>query len=213
MQKLSVSRMELLARKAQISLAQQGRDLLEQKRKALVRELMHVADQVLAGRDALEEAASGARRALARAEALAGNEAVRSAAMAARGELQIDVQSANVMGVRVPVVEGRRPSRTPLDRGYALAGTSVTIDEAAAAFEGEVDTLIALAGSEHRLKRLAFEIERTSRRVNALEHLLLPRLTAERHTLQLALDERERADLFRLKLVKRALRRTRAGVD
>jgi V/A-type H+-transporting ATPase subunit D len=207
MYKVSTTRMELLAKKGQIALATQGQGLLEQKRSALLRELMRVADRVMISSGALQQAAAEARRALARAETVAGTEAVRSAAMATRGELPIGMQAANVMGVRVPVIEQRRVSRSPLGRGYSITGTSVTIDETAAAFEAEVDSVIELAESELCLTRIAAEIQRTSRRANALEHVLIPRLLAERDYIQMALDERERADHFRLKRVKRIRQR------
>ena len=210
MQKVSTTRMELLAKKAQIALAQQGRELLEEKRTALMCEFLRVADRVMAGSDALQQSAAEARWALARAEGVAGREAVRSAAMATRGELALEVRAANVMGVRVPVIEQKRVARSALGRGYSITGTSVTIDEAAAAFEAEVDSVIQLAESELRLTRLAAEIQRTSRRVNALEHVLIPRLSAERNYIQMALDERERADHFRLKRVKQTLQRKSA---
>lgn len=203
MQKVTITRMELLAKKEQIELAGQGLELLKQKRAALLRELMRVADRVMARSDVFQETAVNARFALARAEARAGEAAVRSAAMAARGVLRLDVQLANVMGVKVPVIEQKRVSRSVLGRGYAISGTSVTIDEAAAAFEAEVDSLIELAQSELRLKRLAKEIQSTSRRANALEHIVLPRLIKDRDYIEMALDERERADHFRLKRVKR----------
>ena len=207
MQKVSTTRMELLAKKAQVALAEQGRELLEQKRTALMREFLRVADRVMAGSDVLQQSAAEARQALARAEVVAGTEAVRSAAMATRGELALEVLAANVMGVRVPVIEQKRVARSALGRGYSPTGTSVAIDEAAAAFEAEVDSLIQLAESELRLTRLAAEIQRTSRRVNALEHVLIPRLIDERDYIQMALDERERADHFRLKRVKQTLQR------
>jgi len=207
MASISSTRMALLARKAQITLARQGRELLAQKRTALLREFMRLASRVLIDSDALHKAAARARRALARAEALAGTEAVRSAAMATRAELALEVQATNVMGVSVPIIEQKRVTRSALGRGYCVVGTSVTIDEAASAFEAEVDSLIQLAENELRLTRLAAEIQRTSRRVNALDHVLIPRLTAERNYIQLALDERERADHFRLKRVKTALKR------
>ena len=146
-------------------------------------------------------------RALARADGVVGTEAVRSAAMATRGELALEVLAANVMGVRVPVIEQKRVARSALGRGYSPTGTSVAIDEAAAAFEAEVDSVIQLAESELRLTRLAAEIQRTSRRVNALEHVLIPRLIDERDYIQMALDERERVDHFRLKRVKQTLQR------
>jgi V/A-type H+-transporting ATPase subunit D len=208
---VATTRMELLARKAQIALARQGRELLEQKRTALMRELVRVADRVLTSSDALQQAATEARAALARAEAVAGNEAVRSAAMATRGELALEVQATTVMGVSVPVIEQKRVTRSALGRGYSITGTSVTIDEAAAAFETEVDSLIQLAESELRLTRLATELQRTSRRVNALEQVLIPRLEAERDFIQMALDERERTDHFRLKRIKQSRQREAKG--
>ena len=201
---VATTRMELLAKKAQIALARQGRELLEQKRTALMRELMRVADRVLTSSDALQQAATEARAALARAEAVAGSEAVRSAAMATRGELALEVRATTVMGVSVPAIEQKRVTRSALGRGYSITGTSVTIDEAAAAFETEVESLIQLAQSELRLTRLAAELQRTSRRVNALEQILIPRLEAERDFIQMALDERERTDHFRLKRIKQS---------
>lgn len=201
--------MELLARKEQIALAKQGRDLLEQKRTALLKEFLHMADTVVERSDVLQLAASEARLSLARAEATAGTEAVLSAALASRDELPLEVTTTSVMGIRVPHIEQKRVSRSILGRGYSITGTSLTIDEAAAAFEAEVDAIIQLAETELRLTRLAAEIQRTSRRLNALENLLIPRLEAERDFIQMALDERERSDHFRLKLVKRTLERKR----
>ncbi len=211
MRKVSVTRMELLARKAQLTLAKQGRELLEQKRTALMKEFLRIADIVMERSDALQHAASNARQALARAEAMAGTEAVHSAAMASRTELTLQVSPVSVMGIKVPQIEQKRVSRPMVGRGYSIVGTSITIDEAAEAFENEVDTLIQLAESELRLTRLASEIQRTSRRLNALDHLLIPRLEAERDFIQMALDERDRSDHFRLKLMKRILERKRIG--
>ena len=211
MKSVSVTRMELLARKAQLTLASQGRDLLEQKRTALMKEFLQIADTVMEHSETLFQTATEARQALARAEALAGREAVHSAALGSRAELPLQVTATRVMGVKVPHIEQKRVSRSLLGRGYSVVGTSLTIDEAASAFEAEVNAIIQLAESELRLTRLAAEIQRTSRRLNALDHLLIPRLEAERDFIQMALDERERSDHFRLKLVKRTLERKRGG--
>lgn len=215
MRQISVTRMELLARKAQITLARQGRELLEQKRTALMKEFLRIADTVMEHSDALQQAAANARQALAWAEATVGPEAVRSAALISRAELPLQVSSISVMGVRVPHIEQKRVSRSALGRGYSIVGTSITIDEAASAFETEVDSIIQLAESELRLTRLASEIQRTSRRLNALDHLLIPRLETECDYIQMTLDERERSDHFRLKLMKRLLERKRElrGLD
>ena len=212
MSNVSVTRMELLARKAQLSLASQGRDLLEQKRTALLKEFLRMADTAMDRSDALQFSATNAWFALARAEATAGAEAVRSAALASRAELPLQVTTASVMGVKVPHIEQKRIARSMLGRGYSIAGTSITIDEAASAFENEVEAIIELAEMELRLTRLAAEIQSTSRRLNALDHFLIPRLESERDFIQMALDERERADHFRLKLMKRTLERKR-GIE
>jgi V/A-type H+-transporting ATPase subunit D len=202
MRKVICTRTELLEHKAQIKLAKQGRDLLEQKRTALMKEVLHTADAVMERYDVLQQVASDARKALARAEAIAGEENVRSAALASRAEFPLQVTTANVMGVRVPNFEQKRTVRAAMGRGYSIVGTSITIDEAAAAYENQVDAIVHLAESELRLKRLAAEIQRTSRRLNALDHLLIPELEAERDFIQIALDERERTDHFRFKLMK-----------
>ena len=209
MKKVSTTRMELLARKAQIALAAQARDLLEKKRTALMRELLQEADIALERSDVLQQAAADAHRALARANARAGPEAVRSAALASRARLSLQVDTTNVMGVRVPRIEQKSVARSVLGRGYSLAGTSITIDEAASAFEVKVDAIIQLAESELRLTRLAAEVQQTSRRLNALDYVLIPSLQGECDYIKVALDERERSERFRLKLVKRLLERRR----
>jgi len=209
MSNVSVTRMELLARKAQIALASQGRDLLEQKRTALLKEFLRTADTALERSDALQLTAANARQALARAESMAGTESVRSAALASRSAFRLDVTTVSVMGVRVPHIGQKQVSRSMLERGYSIVGESTTIDEAASAFETEVEAILQLAEIELRLTRLGDEIQRTSRRLNALDHFVIPRLKAEQDFIQMALDERERADHFRLKLVKRSLERKR----
>ncbi|UCE00031.1 MAG: V-type ATP synthase subunit D [Chloroflexota bacterium] len=203
MAKIATTRMELLARRSLLELAWQGYDLLERKRAALMQEMMRVVDTVMADADALQQAADNARFALARAEAVAGKEAIRSAALVTRQELPLQVESVNVMGVKVPRIEQRRISRSMLERGYSITGTSLTLDETATAFEAEIDAIIKMAESELRLKRLVSEIQLTMRRINALKHLLIPRLESERNYIQTVLDERERSDHFRLKMAKR----------
>ena len=210
MRTVSATRMELLAHRAQINLARQGLELLEQKRTALMKEFLRTANTVMEHSDVLQHAAAEARISLARAEVIAGTETVKSAAIASRSDLPLEVTTANVMGVKVPHIEQKSVTRSMLERGYSVVGTSISIDEAASAFEVEVEAIIQLAESELRLMRLASEIKRTSRRLNALDHLLIPRLEAERDYIQMTLAERERSDHFRLKLVKRGLERKRS---
>jgi len=211
MEHTGATRAELLVKQRQIALARQGRELLEEKRRALLQELMRTAEQVMRSGDELERSAGESRLALALAEALDGPEAVRSAALAAGAQVTLEVTDARVAGVPVPVIERKSVARGPLDRGYSLPGVSGRIDAVAEAFEAQVDLIIALAASEMRLRRLAEEIGRTTRRVNAMDNVLMPRLVAQRAHIQMVLEEHEREDLFRLKRVKMNLaRRPRA---
>ena len=197
----------MLAKKRLIALARQGRDLLSEKRNALLQELMRTAEEVLRESSELERSVGESAVALALAEALDGPEVVRSAAIAAGGQVSLDVTGVNIMGVPVPLIEKKSVARSPLDRGYSLSGVSSRVDAVAEAFEAQLDLVIELAASEMRLRRLAEEIGRTTRRVNALDHVLIPRLEAERDYIQMVMEEREREDLFRLKRVKVKLER------
>jgi V/A-type H+-transporting ATPase subunit D len=207
MEQVRATRAELLAKKNQIALACQGRDLLKEKRNALLQELMRTAEEVIREGGELERSVGESAVALAMAEAFDGPEAVRSAAFAARGQVTLEVTGDNIMGVPVPVIEQKSVARSPIDRGYSLSGVSSRVEAAAEAFESLLDLIIGLASSEMRLRRLAEEIGRTTRRVNALDNVLIPHLEAQRNYIQTLLEEREREDLFRLKRVKVKLAR------
>lgn len=207
MAELHATRTELLARKNQITLAEQGRDLLKDKRDALVIEFMSIMDRVLEGSRQLNAAAERARQALALANAVDGAVTIRSAAMAARSRLEVEMSGSYVMGVPCPVIERRSVHRTALTRGYSITGVSSRVDEAAEAFEDELEVIVRLAGVETKLRRLGSEIQKTRRRVNALENVILPDLRREVDYIEMALEECAREDLFRLKKVKKTLRR------
>jgi V/A-type H+-transporting ATPase subunit D len=108
MEQIRATRAELLAKKKQIVLARQGRDLLKEKRNALLKELLRIAEQVIRTSDELEQSVGESVAALALAEALDGPEAVQSAALAARGQVSLTVKVTNVMGVLTPVIEHKR---------------------------------------------------------------------------------------------------------
>ena len=206
MESTAPTRMNLLAKKAQRLLARQGRDLLEQKREALLREFMKNVDLAMKDGESLDRLAADAAYALAYAKALDGPESVRSASIAVDVDSAgVEVGAVNVMGVSVPTVRRESPRPSPLERGSSLPATSARIDEVAERFEAELDLLVELAAIETRLRRLGDEIKATSRRVNALDNVFLPRLDEEMRRIATTLEEREREDVFRLKRVKKRL--------
>jgi V/A-type H+-transporting ATPase subunit D len=95
--------------------------------------------------------------------------------------------------------------RSSFTRGYAITGISSRIDETAEKFEKILDVIIEYADIETRLKRLGEEIQKTNRRVNALEQITVPGLKEQVAYIRMTLDERAREDLFRLKKVKKKI--------
>ena len=195
---VSATRSELLARRARIALAVQGRELLKEKRAALMREFNRLGASVLEAMEALELGANDAGRLLGDAVAAHGPEQVHSAAFAAEDEVKLSLLSRSVAGVAIVEIENEAVARPRIARGYSLAATSARIDAAAEGFEAVLDGLLEVAALELSLRRLADEISRTTRRVNALEHVVVPRLEDERAFIALVLEERELEGRIRL---------------
>jgi len=186
-------------------------DLLKQKRDALLIEFMSVMDETLRLSSDLQRTTSEAQYSLAIAAAVDGTVTVRSTAIATKGEIMIDMTGTKIMGVSVPVVtKGESPLRTSFSRGYAITSVSSRIDETADKFERILDVIIEYADIETRLKRLGEEIQKTNRRVNALEQITVPALREQVAYIRQTLDERAREDLFRLKKVKKKIEKREA---
>jgi V/A-type H+-transporting ATPase subunit D len=194
--------MALLAGRAQLALARQGRQLLEEKRDALLREFHRDVRLIYASHDELEAAAAAARLSLDEARVRHGPLPVAAAAAAASGDIAIEVRAQTVMGVAVPTIEPRELERRTGARGLALEATGPALELAAERFERELSVAIRVASMEVRARRLAREIRRTSSRVSALRTRVIPDLETETLRIAFALEQREREDRFRLKRVK-----------
>jgi V/A-type H+-transporting ATPase subunit D len=168
-------------------------------------------DETLRLSSVLQKNASEAQYSLAVAQSVDGTVALRSAALATKGEITVDMTGTKIMGVSVPVVtKGESPVRTSFTRGYSITGVSSRIDDTADKFERVLDVIIEYADIETRLKRLGEEIQKTNRRVNALEQITVPQLQDQVAYIRMTLDERAREDLFRLKKVKKKIERKQA---
>jgi V/A-type H+-transporting ATPase subunit D len=207
MEQVRPTRMELMRLRAQIRLAEQGRDLLRQKMDALIQEFFKILSTVSESRDELEQVSQAADLALMIAEATDDPVMLRSASFATRRSITVDISGKNIMGVPVPVIEKKRVSKSMLERGYGIITTSARIDETAERYELELDLLIKLAEIETAMRRLGAEIQMNRRRVNALEQILIPELQGQAKYIENAIEEREREDLFRLKKVKSIIER------
>jgi V/A-type H+/Na+-transporting ATPase subunit D len=203
----SATRSELLARRRRANLAVQGRDLLQDKRTALVRAFQARSTSLLQRLEELARDAAQAHRRLDRARAELGTGAVESASFAAAGRIGVRLTDSAVAGVVVVDAEHAEVRRAPGARGSETTLVDPHVDAAADAFEEEVDALLDLAALELTVRRLAGEIARTTRQVNGLEHVVIPRLRGEARRIALALDEREREEIARLKRARTQARR------
>jgi V/A-type H+-transporting ATPase subunit D len=196
------TRSELISLKRKIQLSERGYKILKMKRDGLILEFFKVLKEAKDSRGALQERYARAVEAMALANTVEGAIGVKTAALSVKEVPQITLRSKNIMGVVVPLIEASKVKKSLIDRGYGVLGTTPVIDESAEAFEDLVEAIIESAEVETTMKKLLDEIEKTKRRVNALEFKVIPELTDARDFIKMRLDEMEREELFRLKKIK-----------
>lgn len=167
--------------------------------------------EVLDGRARLDEVLGEAVKALALSRALDGGESLESLALAAGRDVPLRVSVRRVWGVPTPTVVAPDLVRAADARGSSPTSWGPSGAEAARRHEQALETLLRIASRELHLARLGDEIQATSRRINALEQLLLPSLGAEAGRIEDALAERDREDTVRLKRFRRRARPGAAG--
>ncbi|KZN25147.1 MULTISPECIES: V-type ATP synthase subunit D [unclassified Haladaptatus] len=196
------TRKNLMAIEDRIDLSERGHDTLEQKRDGLIMEFMDILDQAQDVRSGLDEDYESAQQTINMARAMEGDVAVRGAAAALREHPEITTESKNIMGVVVPQIESSKVKKSLDERGYGVLGTSARIDETADAYEDLLESIILAAEIETAMKKMLDEIEKTKRRVNALEFKLLPDLYESESYIEQKLEEQEREEIFRMKKIK-----------
>ncbi len=199
------TRMELLKLRKRVILADKGYKLLKEKRDALISEFLIVIKEVRKRRKKVEAELASAFKSLVAARALLGSKTVKQLSSVTMRDCSLDVKTRNVMGVTVPVVNVPETTRKVIERGYGFFDTSAQLDEAAYNFERSLKAIVELAEIEETVKRLAMEVEKTKRRVNALEYIVIPRLKATAKYIQMHLDEMARDSFLRLKKIKAVL--------
>ena len=199
MSRTPTTRMGLLEARARLGIATKGARLLRSKREVLAGEFFRLMSEVMQGRERLDAALLEAARALAVASAREGAAALGSLGAAGEREIPVEVTHRRVWGVPVPRIESPRLVRPATARGASPAGTALSAQEAARRHEEALEVLLSIASRELYLRRLGEEIQDTSRRINALEQLLVPRLGREAARVEAALEERAREDAVRLK--------------
>ncbi len=196
------TRSELIELKKKIKLAESGHKLLKMKRDGLILEFFELLSRAKDVRSELDSTYEIANEKIGVAKTVEGSVAIRSIAFALKDVPQVELESRNIMGVVVPKIESSQVRKNLCDRGYGIIGTSACLDEAVEAYETFIEKVIVAAEIETAMKKLLDDIERTKRRVNALEFKVIPEISEAERFIELRLEEMERENTFRLKRIK-----------
>ena len=200
---INPTRMELTRLKGRLKTAQRGHKLLKDKRDELMKQFMDVVRENRALRKRVEEALMRAHGSFTVASALMSPEMLEQSLMCPKQSVELDMTFENVMSVDVPEYQFRTKNDDPSQiYPYGFAQTSGELDDAVTELAGVFQDMLKLARIEKTSQLLAEEIEKTRRRVNALEYVKIPQMQASIKYITMKLDENERANTIRLMKVK-----------
>ena len=197
------TRIELIKLRRRIKLSKRGLDLLKMKRSALVMEFLKLAAEIRGLRENLRKDVEGALNSMVNAEIASGMMTIERIAYMS-GESNVGIKPKNVMGVRIPVLNIDY-EKAVLSEQYRALSVPIPVDEAISKFEKLFRSLINVAEKENSMRRLLHEIDRTKRRSNAIENILIPNLNAQAKYIRMRLDEMERDTFTTLKIVKKKI--------
>jgi V/A-type H+/Na+-transporting ATPase subunit D len=193
---LPVTKGNLLQLKEDLALAEEGRQLLDEKREIILRELFSHLEDTRRTRAEAARLLAEAYAELSAACAVLGREQVARAALASPAPDEITIQERSLFGVVLPLLNWEAESKPP---PWGLLGTSLELDLAREKFLAAMRRLVELAELEIAFQRLAVELRKTQKRVNALQNLLIPQYRETLNYIESSLEEREREALFQLK--------------
>ena len=200
---ITPTRSVLLDLKRRIKLSQSGHKILKMKRDGLIIEFFEVMEKARQMRAGVATDFEVAMKKITIARAIDGEVNVRSAAYALNKYPTVNLSSKSIMGMMVPNVEADSIHTDILNKGYGVLDTSAYVEEAAASFEKLLETLIRAAEVETTMKKLLDDIEKTKRRVNALELKIIPDLKESERFVKFRREEMERENTTRLKHIKK----------
>lgn len=190
----------LILAKNSLELSKQGYELMDKKRNILIRELMDLIAEATDIQEEIDTTFTNAYRALQKANIQMGIHEVEQIAFGVPVEDSIRIKRRSVMGTEIPKVEYDKKERKP---AYSFYHTKMSLDEACQQFEKVKELTIRLAEVENSAYRLAFNIKKTQKRANALSNITIPRYDQLVKEIQEYLEEKEREEFTRLKVIKK----------
>ena len=197
------TRMELTRLKKKLATAIRGHKLLKDKRDELMRQFLDLVRENKALREKVEAGIAAANQNFVLARSGMTDEALNVALMAPKHEFYLESETRNVMSVEIPVFKYKTRTSDPNDiYSYGFAFTSSDLDDAVKSLADLLPDMLRLAECEKSCQLMAAEIEKTRRRVNALEHVMIPQTQQNIRYITMKLDENERSSQTRLMKVK-----------
>ncbi|CAB1244016.1 MAG: V-type ATP synthase subunit D [Clostridiales bacterium] len=200
---INPTRMELTRLKKKLVTATRGHKLLKDKRDELMRQFLDLVRENKALREKVEAGIYKANKNFLLARAGMQNEVLDVALLAPKQEVSVEYGTRNIMSVEIPIFTYHTRTSDPNDiYSYGFAFTSADLDSAVYSLSELLPDMLRLAETEKSCQLMAEEIEKTRRRVNALEHVMIPNLQSSIKYITMKLDENERSTQIRLMKVK-----------
>jgi V/A-type H+-transporting ATPase subunit D len=200
---INPTRMELTRLKKKLTTAVRGHKLLKDKRDELMRQFLDMVRENKRLREKVEADILAVNQNFVMVRASMSDEALNTAMLAPTQEVSLDTDTRNVMSVDIPVLHAKTRTANPEDiYSYGFAFTSGDLDDAVKSLADILPDLLRLAEIEKSCQLIAAEIEKTRRRVNALEHVMIPETQKNIQYITMKLDENERSTQIRLMKVK-----------
>lgn len=200
---INPTRMELTRLKGRLKTAVRGHKLLKDKRDELMKQFLEIVRRNRELREKVEDGLERANAAFTVAAALMSPEMLEQALLYPKQSVELEMTSRNVMSVNVPVYGFHTRNEDPTEiYPYGFAQTSGELDAALEALSQVFQDMLELAQVEKTMQLLAADIEKTRRRVNALEYVMIPQFQEKIRYISMKLDENERGNITRLMKVK-----------
>ena len=200
---INPTRMELTRLKGRLKTATRGHKLLKDKRDELMKQFLEIVRKNRALRKKVEQGLEEANAAFTVAASLMGPEMLEQALLYPKQSVELEMGFRNIMSVNVPVYTFHTKNEDPTEiYPYGFAQTSGELDIALEALNRVFQDMLELAEGEKSMQLLAEEIEKTRRRVNALEYVMIPDMEEKIRYITMKLDENERGNITRLMKVK-----------
>jgi V/A-type H+-transporting ATPase subunit D len=205
---LPPTRSNLIRIKQELQFIREGYDILNRKREVIAAELVRVARDAEDRQERVWEMLAKAYRTIEKAQLTMGRERVEWAALSANKTVDVQLSVHGIMGVPIPQIESRGE---PPEMPYSLGDTTAALDEASEAFREVLREIPELSRLTTAVWRLAVELRKTQRRVNALQYIFIPDYEDTINFIISTLEEREREEIFTLKLFKNRMEAKEEG--